>query len=405
MAEPVSIVLVGLGGYGEVYLADLLNERADVPCRLVATVDPTPQNCSRLDELRARGLPIHASLEDFCQTDRADLAVISSPIHRHCAQTCLALSQGSYVLCEKPPAATVQEVDRMIEARDQAGKWVAIGYQWSFSAPIQQLKQDIRAGLLGRPRRLKSLCVWPRGQDYYRRNDWAGRLRSDDGAWILDSPLNNAMAHDLHNMLYILGDEADTSAQPTDVVAELYRANDIENHDTAALRVHTDVGAEILFYGSHAIVDDAGPIFSFEFERGTVEVAGGQLDIVARLAGGAVKRYASPESAPQLAKLWNCASAIAEGHAVPCGLEAARPHTVCTNGAQDSVGVPVAFPQSLLRVEERPTARLTWVAGLAQVLRHCFAGAVLPSEAAVPWARAGQTINLRGYCHFPSGSP
>ena len=141
----------------------------------------------------------------------------------------------------------------MIRARDEAGKLVAIGYQWSFSSPIQRLKRDILAGGLGAPRRLRSVCLWPRDEVYYTRNDWAGRQRAADGSWILDSPVNNAMAHDLHNMLYLLGPSIDRSAQPVEIVAELYRANDIENFDTAALRVRTTSGAEVLFYGSHAI--------------------------------------------------------------------------------------------------------------------------------------------------------
>ena len=40
-------------------------------------------------------------------------------------------------------------------------------------------------------------------------------------------------------MLYVLGKTPDTSAQPHSVTAELYRANPIENYDTAAIRCTT----------------------------------------------------------------------------------------------------------------------------------------------------------------------
>ena len=223
MPGPVSIVLSGLGGYGLCYLEGLLDQPDDGRFRLVAGVDPAPQNCKRLADLEARRVPVYPSLEEFYRVGRADLAVLSSPIHQHCRQTCLALAHGSHVLCEKPAAATVQDVDRMIRARDEARKSVAIGYQWSFSTPIQRLKRDILAGEFGAPRRLRSVCLWPRDEVYYTRNDWAGRQRAADGSWILDSPVNNAMAHDLHNMLYLLGPSIDRSAQPVEIVAELYR--------------------------------------------------------------------------------------------------------------------------------------------------------------------------------------
>ena len=48
--------------------------------------------------------------------------------------------------------------------------------------------------------------LWPRDERYYSRNGWAGVKRTNDGTWILDSPTNNACAHFLHNMFYVLGD-------------------------------------------------------------------------------------------------------------------------------------------------------------------------------------------------------
>ena len=404
MPEPISIVLAGLGGYGQVYLAALLDQRDDARFRLVAGVDPAPQNCARLAELQARGVPIYRSLQQFYRSRAAELAVLSSPIHRHCSQTCLALSHGSHVLCEKPVAATVQDVDRMIRARDRAGKQVAVGYQWSFSTPIQRLKQDILAGHFGAPRRLRSLCLWPRDEIYYQRNNWAGRQRDARGTWVLDSPANNAMAHDLHNMLYLLGPRVDASAQPVDVVAELHRANDIENFDTAALRVHTEGGAEILFYGSHAVAEDSGPEFCFEFEQATVTHTTGQSPIVARLSDGSRRNYGGPNDEPQVTKLWTCLAALSGHGTIPCGLEAARSQTLCANGAQDSAGAPVDFPRELVHVQGESPRRLTWVAGLGETLRQCYAAGRLPSEAGGGWARAGRRVDLRGYKYFPSGA-
>ena len=96
---------------------------------------------------------------------------------------------------------------------------------------------------------------------YYNRNDWAGRIKSDSGEWVLDSPANNAMAHYLHNALYVLGETPTTSARPISVQAELYRANPIENYDAAVLRVMTDKNVEVLFYGAHTVPDEAHPTF------------------------------------------------------------------------------------------------------------------------------------------------
>lgn len=401
MKEPVSIVLVGIGGMGSVYLESLLQDRVSGRYRLIATVDPEPGKCPQWRELQDSGIPVFPALEEFYSRHRADLAIIASPIHFHAEQTCLALSQGSRVLCEKPAAATVQEVLRM-EAKEQAArKWVAVGYQWSFSSAIQSLKADIRRGVFGRPRRLKCLYLWPRNEAYYSRNDWAGKVKDDKGRWILDSPVNNAMAHDLHNMLYILGEERETAAQPVRLEAELYRAHEIENFDTAAIRCFTASGAELLFLVSHAAGVDIGPVFSYEFEGGEVNAAGRNSDITAKYNMHR-KNYGEPDSEP-LRKLREAID-LANGEVWPaCGLKAAMGQVMVVNGSQDSQPEVCDFPREIISARGEPGRRDITVQGLAEMLGKCYQKSRLPSELGIPWSRKGRMIDLSEYHYYPGG--
>jgi len=191
--KAVSVVLVGASGMGLYYFKTLLEEFSPESLELRAVVDPFPERSEKYTKLKDLGIPIFPSLNDFYDSGRsAELAVISSPIHYHVPQSCEALSHGSYVLCEKPIGATIQEAERLIQARNVAHLWVMIGYQWSYSAAIQALKKDILMGKFGKPVRLKTLCFWPRSEDYYRRSNWIGRIKDEAGNWILDSPANNA---------------------------------------------------------------------------------------------------------------------------------------------------------------------------------------------------------------------
>ncbi|MFZ2055372.1 MAG: Gfo/Idh/MocA family oxidoreductase [Candidatus Aminicenantales bacterium] len=401
MKEPVSIVLVGIGGMGSIYLASLLQNSEGGRYRLVGTVDPNPRRCPRWEELRASGIPVFATLEEFYSRAQADLAIVASPIHFHSAHTCLALSRGSHVLCEKPAAATVQEVRRMQAAEQSAGRWVAVGYQWSFSSAIQGLKSDIRAGLFGRPRRLKCLYLWPRSEAYYRRNDWAGRLRDAEGRWILDSPANNAMAHDLHNMFYILGGKRETAAKPVRIEAELYRAHDIENFDTAAIRCFMEAGAEVLFFVSHAAGIDTGPVFSYEFEGGEVRAAGRDAAIIAHLAAGN-KSYGIPDI-ERLRKMEEAIDSVKSRDLPACGLEAALGQVLAVNGAQDSQPEIQNFPRKIIIARGEPGHREISVEGLADILGECYEKNRLPSELGVPWSSRGRMIELSEYAHYPGG--
>ncbi|MBN2408188.1 MAG: Gfo/Idh/MocA family oxidoreductase [Candidatus Aminicenantes bacterium] len=401
MKKMASIVLVGIGGMGSVYLESLLQHKASGRFRLAGTVDIRAAGCPHQEELRASGIPAYATLEDFYSRDQADLAIISSPIHFHSAQACLALSRGSRVLCEKPAAATVQEVRRIQAAERSARRWVAVGYQWSFSSAIQSLKHDIRQGLFGLPRLLKCLYLWPRSELYYKRNDWAGRIRDNQGRWILDSPVNNAMAHDLHNMFYVLGKETETADKPVRLEAELYRAHDIENFDTAAIRCFTESGAEILFFVSHAAGVDTGPVFSYAFERGEVTLSGRDAPILARLAG-AQRNYGVPDAEP-LRKMWEAIDSVQDESLPVCGLEAALGQVLAVNGAQDSPADIRAFPRRIISSRGEPGRREISVEGLAGILKECYEKNRLPSELGASWSRKGRWIDLDDYVHYPGG--
>ena len=143
----VSILLVGIGGWGNTYVDALLSNLGRGDFRIAGAVDPNPQNLITWIS-NEMGIPIFSSMEEFYAVSKADLTVVSSPIHFHCEQTCTALAQGSNVLCEKPVSATIQEARQMIEARDKAGKIVAVGYQWSYSNAIRGSKRH-QCGLFG----------------------------------------------------------------------------------------------------------------------------------------------------------------------------------------------------------------------------------------------------------------
>ncbi len=389
-----------MGGYGAVYAGELFRSSGSHGERLVAGVDPAPERSPYYEAFRQAGIPLFPSLESFYRAGSADLAIVSTAIHLHAPLTCLALAHGSAVLCEKPLCATPAEAQQMLEAERRAGKFVAIGYQWSYSAAIQALKRDILAGDLGRPARLKTKVFWPRPVSYFRRNDWAGRIRTTGGAWVYDSPVHNATAHYLHNMLYLLGDEPHASAEPAHVQAEKYRANEIENYDAAALRVRTSAGVEILFYTAHCVAETVNPTLAYEFERAVVEYPCGEAGaFVARFPDGRARSYGDP-FADETNKLWQAVEAardgVRQGSELACGIQAALPQLLCMHAAQASGGI-ATFPPGLLRRNDLDGGdALLWVDGLQPAFERAYDQNVLPFELGdLPWARAGRVVDVK----------
>lgn len=403
MSKPIAIALVGISGFGGTHVNRLLDKPDDQDIQLVAAIDLYPDRCRRLQELKDAGACLYSSLEEFYSSGgEADLVIISSPIHFHACHTITALQNGSNVLCEKPAAATIQDAIKMAETADSTGKFVAIGYQWSFSDAIQKLKSDILTGIFGDPIRLKSFISWPRPASYYRDRHWAAKVKSEEGDWILDSPVHNATAHYLHNCLYVLGQTIETSVAPAEVQAELYRANPIENYDTAALRVYTEDGVEILHYVSHAVPSDIGPVVSYEFEHATIiHERLGSNRFIARFRDGRIKDYGNPDDGG-FAKCWKTVAAIREGNKPLCDVRAAIPQVLCTNGAQESMQVD-NFPEAMVRKQGAKENPLTFVNGLQAVLLQCFNLGILPQEhGCVSWACESEKVCLKGYTNYPS---
>src|SRR6476469_7602741 len=113
MRPLVNVALAGISGYGDLYLESLLNDPRAAGIRLVGVVDPMPQRCRRLDELKERGVPLLPNVQNLFTKSQnngigpIDLMMIVTPIHLHAPHTCLALSRGTSVLCEKPLAGNM----------------------------------------------------------------------------------------------------------------------------------------------------------------------------------------------------------------------------------------------------------------------------------------------------------
>ncbi len=399
--KEINVLLVGIGGYGANYVAALLPDTPDERLhgiKVAGIVDPFPENSALISRIIERDIPIHSTLESFYEKNQADLAVISSPIHFHVEQILFCLSKGSNILCEKPLCADYRDGLRLLEAERASGKMVGVGFQLSYANAVQEMKQDIASGLFGKPLQFKALLCLPRGEQYYHRNSWAGKIRTDDGRLVLDSPVNNSCAHQLHNMLYILGQARETSANPVSLTAELYRACPyIENYDTAALRCITADGVEILFYttlASHGKIK-YGPISQYRFEKAVIfHDQGDDENFWARFNDGTTKYYSETPKSDRLQKLWDAIKAVRGGKKMACGISASIPHLLCVNAAQESMPEIGSFPESLLKAEGQPGDSKVYVLGIEANLLDCFNEAKLPNELGVSWSKPGKKLEL-----------
>jgi predicted dehydrogenase len=342
---------------------------------LVGVVDPEAERSKYHPAFKEFGIPVCDVMNDFYLAGgKADLAVIASPPHFHIPQTMLALHHGTNVLCEKPISGLLSDIAPMIEKRDKSGKFVMIGYQWSFSEGIRSLKKDILDGRFGKPLRMKSICLWPRDFAYFSRNKWAYKKTDPNGNVVMDNLFNNAMSHFIHNMFFLLGNSMDSSAIPAKTEAFTARAYQLETYDTGALRTFTQSGEELLFLASHAAERKVDPGFRIEFEKGFVELKPGAEKIVAKIPGNMDISYPSPDSDHQFRKLFTAIDCAAGRGEVICSPETALSQAIIADQTDKICREPYQFPSERT---QRNNERL-FVKGLDDLLLTCYRDFRLP---------------------------
>lgn len=91
----------------------------------------------------------YGSYQDLLDSGEVDAVYIGLPNHLHAEWTVKALQGGLHVLCEKPFAISLQEVDSVIAASQESGAVAAEGFMYRHHPQPKLVKEWIRRGNLG----------------------------------------------------------------------------------------------------------------------------------------------------------------------------------------------------------------------------------------------------------------
>ena len=367
----MKVLLVGANGYGANFLKPLyaLHQEGKITFEGIVTRSAFPMQ----EELLEAGIRGYKTLDAFYEEHTADLAVISTPSFLHREQSIFCVQHGTNVVCEKPAAPTVEDVEAMIQAEKETGKFIAIGYQRCFDKVVLSLKQDIIKGVFGKPVSAKAMTAAPRNFTYYSRGgSYAGNVATKDGKIVLDSPVANACAHYVQEMLFLLGDNMDTAALPTLVQGECMRANDITNFDTCCLKLTVRDNVPVYFASSHAVQVKTDLYMHYEFENAVIDLEAGHLFVT--FNDGEVKDYGMIKDSYDN-KILHCIDAIENGTQPVCTVKTALPHVKMIGDIYKQI--PVAnFPEAeIVRLEDK-----LYVRGLRGKIKEAYQKACMLSE-------------------------
>ncbi len=183
----IRVAIVGTGNIANAHIKAYLQfpER----CKIAALVDIIPGKAQRVKEQYGLDAAVFLDHHDILNRD-IDLVDVCTPPYVHAEISINALRSGKNVVCEKPMAASLEECDAMIRARDESGKKLSIIAQNRFREPIRNLKALLDSGMAGKVRHAQIDSFWYRAHCYYDLW-WRGTWEKEGGGCTL----NHAVHH------------------------------------------------------------------------------------------------------------------------------------------------------------------------------------------------------------------
>ena len=139
------VAIIGAGSIAKRHINALqANPQAEIACI-----------CDR-NEARVQVMAGEFGLANYCtdymdilRDESVDAVSILTPTFTHKDIVLAALNHGKHVLCEKPPALNVQEVQECVDAAARSGKLLMYAFVRRFNKVVTFLKDYIATGAMG----------------------------------------------------------------------------------------------------------------------------------------------------------------------------------------------------------------------------------------------------------------
>lgn len=200
------LALVGTGGIAEIHARDIAALGGRV--RIVAAVDVDPDRLAAFSQ--RWDIPRrYTSLPEMLDAERPDIVDLCTPPGLHREQAVACLERDLTVLCEKPPALSLADLDAIAAAERAGDGHFATVFQHRFGSGARTLRGLVGDPRLGTPTVAVCDTLWYR-PDAYFEVPWRGRWDLEGGG--------PTMGHGIHQMdllLSILGDWSEVVANAT----------------------------------------------------------------------------------------------------------------------------------------------------------------------------------------------
>lgn len=180
-----NLAVIGYGGQGAWHCAQAL--KSDV-VELVGIYDTRE---IRRNAAKDNGIFVYESNEAILADEKVDMVVIAIPNDSHLEWVVKALEAGKNVICEKPVEMSLEALDKMINAANNAGKLFSVHQNRRWDVDFLAMKQIAKSGEIGDIINIESRVHGSRGipSDWRCEKEHGGGMILDWGVHLIDQLL------------------------------------------------------------------------------------------------------------------------------------------------------------------------------------------------------------------------
>jgi predicted dehydrogenase len=396
-------VLSGLQDFAISHICEIFEAQSKGILEFIAACEERQENIKpRITKLKTRGVRLYKNFDKMLECEKPEVVFIASPPGTRFERTLKACKANCYVLVDKSPAVTIQELLELIEAEKKLDKKIGVNF-YKLNGPVQQIKQIICEGKLGEIRKTVSMGRFRRSNWYYDSGPWAGTIRHN-GTNVLDCPTFGDYGHWFFNALYISSSVPKVFAQPAKVRAEMYRARpDIDCSDIDVMEIETLNGVKVYWYTAYAVPKE--PIHSHEIfgTKADLEYKEG-TDITITYKNGETEKIAidpyklkTPEKNSYVKYINN------EVNEPLCSLEETIPFVKSVNLAFESSKKIIKIPDKFVdKIPYKGNVQdLIYIPDqIHELLDKASEKCALFSDINVPWAQKTDSVSAENFNYF-----
>lgn len=190
----MKFLIAGLGSIGRRHLRNLVS-LGETDIILYRTYQST------LPEDDLVGFPVVTNLARGL-ADNPDAVIIANPTALHLDIAIPAAKAGCHLLLEKPVSNSMERVGELEKFTQRTGARVLVGFQFRFHPGLQQAKQLLEAGAIGRP--LSARAVY--GEYLPEMHPWEDFRDSYSSREDLGGGVMLTLCHPLDTLRWLLGE-------------------------------------------------------------------------------------------------------------------------------------------------------------------------------------------------------